>query len=191
MCCPSPDGSDHDLLTISLTHAKSIGNSRMAQFLYCPHISEWHSHLQMHHSMKQTNVISLLGQTNRTHYTDYAQVVLPKIRTGLNYWNLFGKSKAYQPARRPHWRHCAFLYWGRNHWGQSTYKQHFLPRGTMCAFGILFPGRGPGRILPPSREQSDLYLPWPRSSSLIGLVIGDSIALDFLLMGQKQILCNF
>lgn len=161
----------HNLLTISLTHERSIGNSSMAQFLYCPHISKWHSHPQVHHSTKQTNVISLLGQTNRTHYMDYPWVVLPKIRTGLTYWNLFGKSKAYQPAGRPHRRHCTFLSWDRNHLGQSTNKQHFLPRGTMAAFGILFPVREPGRILLPSREQGDLYLPWPRSSSLIGLVI--------------------
>lgn len=39
-CCPSPEGSDHCLLTIPLTHEKPIGNHRMAQVLYCPHISK-------------------------------------------------------------------------------------------------------------------------------------------------------
>lgn len=152
-------GSNHNLLTISLTHGKAIGNNRMAQFLYWQHIPQLHSHLNMHHSMKQTNVIFLLGQTNKTHYTDNLQVVLPKIRTGLNYWKLFVKSKTYQLTRRSHWRHCAFLCWGRNRLGKNTYKQHFLPRGTMCAFGILFPVREPGKsCCPPENRRICTFL---------------------------------
>lgn len=106
-CCP-PNGSDHDLMTISLNLTeKFLGTIRDDPSFFATHTPpDDLPTLRCNHSVRQTNVTSLLGRTNRTEWSDYPQVVPLKIRTGLNYWNLFGNPKAYQPVGRPHWRHC-------------------------------------------------------------------------------------
>lgn len=71
--------------------------------------------------------------------------------------------------------------------GLASYKQYFLSKGTTYTYEILLPVKEPGSTLSPSREQTNLYFPWPwkasRSASLIGLVTDNRIALDFLFVG--------
>ena len=56
--------------------------------------------------MGQTNTTQLVVWTDRTGQDNCPQAIPPKVRTRLTYLTWVEYSNAYQPAERPHLRHC-------------------------------------------------------------------------------------